>query len=585
MRPRMTFAALGVLALVTASGGCSQNSGTDGGTDNSAAATGRTQTGVIATDPKDSLGPAPEVTGATGGGTITIIRETKISHLDPQRVYTFAGLMNAPLYSRFLTTWTDDGNGNLTLVGDLATTAGKNVNGDCTVWEYTIKDGLKFEDGQPITSKEIAYGIARSFDPDLTGGPTYLQEWLAGTPQYDTAWDFKSNRTALPPGLTTPDAKTLRFQFAEPHCDLPFAASLPTSAPVPADKDTGVDYDNRPVSSGPYKITENTPGVQLVLERNTNWDATTDPVRHQYPDKFVWTFGPDPDAAANRVIADNGADQSAIAWNGVPASLVTKVAADPTLKERTLLTPTPSATRLTINTQRVTDLSVRQALNYAIDRDGLIKTLGGETVATPITTLMPPDTLGYQEYDAYPAGPNGNIDKAKDLLAGKTPELVLGTADDSTGQEVATQLKTNLEKAGFKITVKNIPADAKLDETKKKDNPWDLYVDSWAADWPSGAAILPVLFDGRTIKAAGNSNSSYVNSDPINAEFDRVLALDPAQQTSEWAALDKRIMTELAPAVPLYVDVAYDVHGSKAGGLFVSGIFGSPAFVNAYVKQ
>ena len=44
-------------------------------------------------------------------------------------------------------------------------------------------------------------------------------------------------------------------------------------------------------------------------------------------------------------------------------------------------------------------------------------------------------------------------------------------------------------------------------------------------------------------------------------------------------------MTELAPAVPLYVDVAYYLHGSKVGGLFISSIFGSPAFVNAYVEQ
>ena len=584
MRPRTTLAAVGALLLITSSSGCSQDS-------QSSSATGTnvmtipTQTGVIAANPGDSQGPAAEVPDATNGGTITIIRESKISHLDPPRVYSFAALMNAPLYSRFLTTWKDDGKGDLTLVGDLATTPGTNVNGDCRVWEYTIKDGLEFEDGQPITSKEIAYGIARSFDPDLTSGPTYLQEWLSDTPQYDTAWDFKANKTSLPPGLTTPDAKTLRFQFADPHCDLPFAASLPTSAPVPADKDTGVDYDTKPVSSGPYKITENTPGVQLVLERNANWDPATDPVRHQYPDKFVWTFGPDPDAAASRVIADNGPDQSAVAWNGVPASLVAKVAADPALQERTLLSPTPSANRLTINTQRVTDLSVRQALNYAIDRDGLVKALGGETVASPTTTLMPPGTLGYRQYDAYPAGPNGNIDKAKELLAGRTPELVLGAADDSSGQEVATQLKANLEKAGFTITVKSIPADSKLDETKKKDNPWDLYVDSWAADWPSGAAILPVLFDGRTIRADGNSNSSFVNSDAVNAEFDRILALDPDQQTSEWAAVDEQIMTELAPAVPLYVDVADNIHGSKAGGLFISGIFGSPAFVNAYVKQ
>ena len=93
---------------------------------------------------------------------------------------------------------------------------------------------MKFEDGRPITSKEIAYGIARSFDPDLTGGPTYIQEWLADTPQFDTKWDFKENKTSLPPGLTTPDDKTLRFEFAKPHCDLPFAVSLPTTAPLPA---------------------------------------------------------------------------------------------------------------------------------------------------------------------------------------------------------------------------------------------------------------------------------------------------------------------------------------------------------------
>lgn len=585
MRSRTAIAACTALVLVAAVNSCSRNSGNSEATTSSAVESGARQTAIIATEPQDSQGPAADVIGATMGGTFTVIRENKISHLDPQRIYSFAGLMNAALYARTLTVWKDDGHGGLTLVGDLATGTGNNVDKDCTVWEFTIKDGLKFEDGRPITAHEIAYGIARSFDPDLTGGPTYLQEWLAGTPQYDTAWDFKANKSSLPPGLTTPDAHTLRFEFDKPHCDLPFAVSLPASAPVPPEKDTGVDYDNQPISSGPYKITENTPGVQLVLERNTNWDPATDPVRHQYPDRFVWTFGPDGEAAANRIIADSGTDQSALDWNSVPSSLVSKTAPDPALQQRSLLAPTTSANRLTINNQRVTDLTIRQAINYAIDREGLIKTLGGQTVGSPITTLMPPGTLGYQEYDAYPAGPNGNIDRAKELLAGRTPELVLGAADDSTGQEIATQLKGNLEKAGFIVTVKNIPADNKLDETKKKDNPWDIYLDSWAADWPSGAAILPVLFDGRAIKAEGNSNSSLMNSDAINAEFDRVLAMDPAKQASEWGTVDERIMTEVAPVVPLYVDVAYFLHGSKAGGLFISGVFPCPAFVDAYVMQ
>ena len=127
-----------------------------------------------------------------------------------------------------------------------------------------------------------------------------------------------------------------------------------------------------------------------------------------------------------------------------------------------------------------------------------------------MTTLMPPSTIGYQAYDAYPAGANGDIDKAKELLGGKTPELVLGVADNSTEQQMGTQLKGNLERAGFKITCRNIPDDAKLDEIKKKNNPWDLYIGYWAADWPSGASILPVLYDGRTIKAEGNSNSAVL---------------------------------------------------------------------------
>jgi peptide/nickel transport system substrate-binding protein len=581
MRLRAALAAGGALGLVVALGACGKNTGDKG----EAVDTNTARTGAIATDPKDSRGPAPEVPGATRGGTVYILRENKISHLDPQRTYSFAGLMGSQLFARTLTAFKDDGKGNVTLVGDLAETPGTNVDNDCKTWEFKIKDGVKFEDGRPVTSKEVGYGIARSFDPDLTGGPTYVQEWLADSPQYDTKWDFKANKTSLPPGLTTPDAKTLRFQFAKPRCDLPFAVSLPASAPLPPDKDTGVNLDNLPFSSGPYKITKNTPGVEMVLERNPNWDPATDPIRHQYPDKFVWSFGADNSAQTNRALADNGNDAYAVATGGIPSELVARVSNDAALKDRTVLSATPNAYRLSINTQRVTDLSVRQAINYAVDRESITKNLGGQYGAVPITTLLPPTTLGFKKYDAYPAGATGDANKAKEVLAGKTPALVLGTSDDTSSQESATQLKNALEKAGFTVTVKPIPADSYLDEVKKKSNPWDIWVDSWAADWPSGASILPVLFDGRNIKAEGNSNTSYINDDDINKEFDRVLAMDPSKQADEWGKLDERIMKEDAPAVPLYVEVYYLAHGSKVGGVFIGSIFGWPSFVNAYAKS
>ena len=256
-------------------------------------------------------------------------------------------------------------------------------------------------------------------------------------------------------------------------------------------------------------------------------------------------------------------------------------------KARTLLAATPSANRLTINTQRVTDLKVRQALNYAIDRDGLVKTLGGQTVARA-------------DHHAHAAGHDrlpgvrrlsgrrrtATSTRPRNCSAAKTPELVLGVADDSTEQEMATQLKGNLEKAGFKITVQDHPGRREARRDQEEGQPLGPLHRLWAADWPSGASILPVLFDGRTIKAEGNSNQVATSTTPaLNAEFDRIQAMPPADQGPEWGKLDERIMKEYAPVVPLYVDVAYTVHGSKAGGVFISSVFGYPSFVNAHVRR
>lgn len=569
------------LLILACLGACTRN---ERGTAEPTGAPAAPVTGIIATDPAASRGPAAPVPGAVPGGTVTIIRQTELTRLDPQRIYSFLGLNASQLYARRLTTFKDDGAGRVTLVGDLAETPGTDLDGDCRRWEFRIKQNVRYETGAPITAADVAYGIARSFDLTLEGGPTYLQEWLAGTASFQKVFDFAADRSALPPGLTVPDPRTLRLRFAQPHCDLPFAAALPFTAPVPAAQDTGLEYNRRPVSSGPYKIAKRTAGTEIRLDRNPHWDPATDPVRHQYPEEFVLAFGPDPAAQTNRIIADRGPDATTVSWDGVDPSLVARVIGDPALAGRLLRAPTPNHNTLTINTRRVTDLAVRRALNHAIDRDGLIKALGGATAARPVTTLMPPTTSGRRDYDAYPAGPSGDPAAARRLLGGATPELVLAYPDNAEGQQLATFLKGNLDRAGFRILLKNVPDTAFLGATKEADNPWDLYPGSWAADWPSGAAILPALYDGRAIKTDGSNNgTSYLDARPLDAEFDRILTMRPAAQPPEWARLDEKIMREYAPVVPLYVEMECTLHGSRVGGLFVDSIFGSPAFVNAHV--
>lgn len=579
MRPRLAIAAAGAVAIIVSMGACSRTEETGGNQENK-----ETQTSGISYDPKDSAGPAAEVTGAVKGGTAFLLRRTNLAHLDPTRTYSVTAMAVQQLYARTLTQFKEPGNNRLLLVGDLSTDPGLDVNKDCKTWEYTLKPNLKWEDGTDITAEHVAYGISRGFDLDLTGGPTYLAEWLANDPQFGKVWDFKANKGKLPPGLTVPAPNKVRLEFQKPHCELPYAMALPTSSPARMDKDTGVDYDNAPFASGPYKITKFQRGTELILEKNTFWDPASDPLRHQYVDKFHVKFGIDAATAGQRIKAEVGEDKNAFATALDPAQ-VPVVAQDASLQARVVKEQTPFNWYLWINTQRVTDVKVRQALNYAVDRDAYIKSVGGALLGEPVTTILSPLTIGYEKYDAYAGGPNGDPDKAKGLLGGQTPTLTLAHSDTPQAQQSAVAMKTGLERAGFKITLAPTPGDTYLDDIGKKNNPWDIYVSAWAADWPTAATTIPILWDGRTIREDGNHNYMYWNEPSVNAEIDRIQTVaDPDQAAKDWMALDKKIMTDFAPCVPIYADRVYTLHGSNVGGLFVSDSIATLAFVNVFVK-
>ncbi|HEX6872822.1 MAG TPA: ABC transporter substrate-binding protein, partial [Micromonosporaceae bacterium] len=193
--------------------------------------------------------PAPEVPGAKPGGTIRVLKDSDFSHLDPQQIYVSDALSHGGgLFHRGLTYYIQPSKPGdpLQLVGDLATNAGVTKDNGKT-WTYTLRDGIKFDDGSAITSKDVAYGIARSFGPYGVQGPQYLQSAL------DPKREYKGPQGGqlLPPGVTTPDDKTIVFTFNEPHAELPYLLSFPTSTPVPQAKDTNENYDRTFVSSGP----------------------------------------------------------------------------------------------------------------------------------------------------------------------------------------------------------------------------------------------------------------------------------------------------------------------------------------------
>lgn len=583
---RLKFGAVvaGTLAVAIAAAGCQSNTG--GGSPSSTAAP---VSGKLTYDDK-AKGPAPEIAGAVKGGTATILSGQDFDRFDPQADYVGTGIMvTGQLVGRTLTGYyEEDGGAKVKLVGDLATTTGEMSNG-CKSWKYTLRDGIKFEDGSAITSKDIAYGVSRAFDEGEADGPTYLQRWLAGDEDYAKVYEgpFKKPGT-IAPGIATPDDKTITFTFKDAHCDFPLAAALLTTVPVPQAKDPGPGkYDDKVISSGPYKIKKYTRGEVLELEKNPNWDPATDPMRHQYPDGYKFDFtAADPDVVTERLVADAPADQAAIGFDNPTSAGVEKVPA--TAKDRVLSGATPFVIYLYINTQRVKDLAVRQAINYAYNKQAILQIIGGETAGVPAQTIMSPVTPGYKKFDAYPAAATGDVDKAKALLAGKDISVPLTYCYRAgpVREKTAAAVKEALERSGLKVNVKQLDATNYYPTVGVRTTECDLIPGGWAQDYPDGNTVLGVIMAGSEARRpSGNSNLAYLDVPAVNDEEARLGTLaDRVEAGVGYGNLDEKIMKEYAPIVPVYYDRSYSLNGSKIGGLYLSGLWGAPSLQNVFVK-
>ncbi|MEV5841292.1 ABC transporter substrate-binding protein [Streptomyces sp. NPDC051985] len=528
----------------------------------------------IARDPRDSRGPARPVSGAVRGGTLRVLRDADHDHLDPQRVQTLQATALGHLLFRTLTMFAEDGTGGWRLVGDLADDPGRDVDGDGRTWEFTLKAGLRYEDGREITAVDVAHGIARSFEESLTGGPHHLQDWLAANGPY--AGPF-TDGTGEVPGLEVRGARTLVFRFPEPRPDLPFAAALVTTVPVPRDADTGETYGKAPLASGPYRITENVPGERLVLERNPHWDPATDAVRHDHPDRIEFELGVDAADQNRRAHAGQGPDAFAVAENQSPEEVAALLLADPDLGPRLHRDRTPLVWYLAINTARVTDVEVRREIARALDKEAVRDAMAGATQGEITHTILSPATIGHRSYpDPHAGGPRG----LPDGWDGRPLRLL--SRDGAYFTAGAREVARSLTAAGFTVEVVETERPRHNTAVLTRGHGFDLYLMCQAADWP-GASTLLTGFDGRTLRATGNADYTYLDEPDVNAEIARISALPADRAATEWAALDETLTTRHVPLVPVFAYVYLAARGPRVGGVFTSSFLGTPVYYDAYV--
>ncbi len=537
-----------------------------------------------------ATGPATPIQGAKRHGTVTGLQEAAWRHLDPQRNYEAESMsIGSALLYRSLTGYVSDGSGRLRLVGDLATNTGVSTE-DGRTWTYQLRPGLKFQDGTPITAGDVAYGIARSFAPEVDEGPRWIQNWLVGTGamsadfRKEWAGPYRTGRDA-PPGVTVIDKTTLRFTFVKAHPEFPMVAALGTTAPVPKDKDTRGQYDRDVVSSGPYQIASRTAG-HLELVRNEHWDPATDPIRHAYPEKWIFRTGLNPTVATKRALAGTAEAATSFTWSNVPPELAPTVRA--VAAQRILDEPTPTTEFLAINTQRVTDVNVRKALNAAIDREAAMMAFRGSTHGRPSTTVLSSALPGHREHQALGFGVRGDPAIAKSLLNGRTPRIryPYSATGASAGAELklANYVKGALEKVGFTVELVAVPGRGYYDAVGRKDNKFDLYLYRWGPDIPDASGVFGPLFSRHEIGPRANTNTSYLDA-PINGDIeDLQWEADRAKAAAEYGSLDEKLLKVHAPVVPLFEQRQFSVRGARLDGLHVHRVFGTVGLENAHVR-
>jgi len=578
-RKLVTSVAVGVaatLALAACGGG-----GTDSDTDNNG---GGTTTAAFDAANGKVFNPSDKK-----GGTMKFAISSDWDSVDPGDTYYGLSWNLARLYTRSLTMFkVGPGKVSSELTGDLAEGLGVPSDGGKT-WTYKLRPGLKFEDGTPITSKDVEYAVSRSLEKTiLVNGPTYFNDFL-DLKGYKGPYSSKGQDN---PAIDTPDDLTIVFHLVKPFGGFDYFAMLPATAPVPQAKDTGAKYKEHVVSSGPYKFQSYEAGKGFTLVRNDQWDPATDPNRKALPDQYDVSIGVNADDIDNQII--DGSIDVDVAGTGVQPAALSRVLSQPDLKARA---DNPLSARLhytSINPMvaPLDNIECRKAVEYAADRTTYQTAYGGPEAGGEIATgLMPPQIPGFQRLDVWSMGPEktGDLDKAKAALQACGQPNGFETniayrAERPKEKATAEALQESLGRVGIKLTLKPFPTGDYFSlyagkPDYRNSNKLGLVVNSWGADWNDGFGFLSQIVDGRVIRAEGGSSNISVNIPEVNQMVDQATAeTDAAKRDAMWAAIDKRVMEE-AVILPGLWEKKVFLRSTRTTNVFVNDSFGMYDFM------
>ncbi len=550
----------------------------------------------------------PPVTAAPAdakkGGELTVLNAGDIDYMDPGAAYYQNTYMVTLAGHRTLMGWAPDDVDNPR--PDLAASEPK-ISDDGLTVEFTIRDGVRFSPpvNREVTAADVEYAIERVTLPGVLNGyaPVYFSDIVGWDDAVKEATDNPTGGAPDLPGVTAVDDKTLRIEIDKPKIAiaqvLVQALSLPLSAPVPEEYAKEFDaknpstYGQFVAFTGPYmvendpdtgELTGYTPGKEIKLVRNPNWDPDTD-FRPAYLDEITFQEGFTDTASASRKIL-NGEDE--VSGDFPPPKQVLKEAAQGAEEGQLQLPILPGYRHISMRTDEppFDDINVRKAVIANSDRTALRNTRGGPLVGEVATHYISPGFPGFEEGGGtegpdldFIANPNGDPELAAQYMkkagfeSGKCegPECEVSMVGDNIppGRDTAEVFKGQLEELGFKVNFQ--PVDHAIMYTRfcsvPEQEPQICPNVGVLPDFRDAQTLIAPQFAGDAIDPENNTNWPLLDVPEINKAIDEArLIEDPAERDQAWGDADK-LVSEQAPAVPWIWEYFPNIRAADVAGV------------------
>ena len=490
------------------------------------------------------------------GGTLRFANSGDWDSLDPADTYYAYSWDFIRLYGRSLVMFKSaPGKDGATLVPDLAESLGKSSD-NAKTWTYTLRKGVKFEDGTPVTSKDVKYAVERSLDKTtFPNGPTYFNDFL-DLQGYTTPYEDPSPDKLGLKAIETPDDQTIVFKLQVAVLGLRLLRPAAVDDPGARGQGHRQQVQGARGLHGPVHVRHERARQELHAQAQPQLGPGDRPNRPALPDRYEVTLNVNADDVDNRL--QSGDLDVSIEGTGVQPAAQGKILADPTLKANTDSAVVARLWYTAINgdVAPLDNIECRKAVQYAVDKTGYQRAYGGATGGDIATNLLPPVIPGAQSFDTY-ATPNnqGDLDKAKQALQACGQPNGFKTsisyrAERPKEKATAESLQQSLARAGIQTDLKPYPlADyLKLYAGKPdfaKANGLGLMVYGWGADWPDGYGFLAQIVDSRVIRATGGNSNLSVKDPAVDALLDKALTTtDTAAREQIWVDIDKKVMDD-----------------------------------------